>query len=128
MSFDAPDCPTCGSNRYDFRVTPPRCLNCASMPTALRQAVEARAMRLEDLGDDGDKVMGQRICGDKVVGETRHTSTDYQSHDGITVSLIDGIIAIAEIVNTRSQNSDAVQEALADLGSSTAVRRLLNLS
>lgn len=45
------------------------------------------------------------------------TSTDCRSPVGVTVGLIDGIIAMARVLKTMDQSSPEVQEALRDLRS-----------
>ena len=45
------------------------------------------------------------------------TSTDCRSKEGVTVGLIDGIIAMARVLKTMDQSSPEVQEALKDLRS-----------
>lgn len=48
---------------------------------------------------------------------TQHSHTNCRDDHGVTVGLIDGIIAMARVLRNRNLQSDAVQEALADLRS-----------
>lgn len=55
-----------------------------------------------------------------------HTETDCRTEEGITVGLIDSIIAIARLLRTRDLSSDAVKEALFDLKSDSDVGQLFD--
>ena len=46
--------------------------------------------------------------------KTMHASTDCREENGITVGLIDGMIAIARVLKTRSFDDAAVKEAMDD--------------
>lgn len=56
------------------------------------------------------------------------TKTDCRSDVGVTVGLIDGIIAMARVLRTKDQSSEEVQEALKDLRADEDVAALLGLS
>ena len=55
-------------------------------------------------------------------------STDCRSYDGVTVGLIDGIIAIARVLRHRQMEGVAISEALTDLRSDEDVTWLFNMS
>lgn len=54
--------------------------------------------------------------------------TDCRSEEGITVGLIDSLIAVARIAAKRPLDSPAIQEALQDLASDEDIKFLLNPS
>lgn len=54
-------------------------------------------------------------------------STDCRSKEGITVGLIDGIIAIARVLRNRQMEGVAISEALIDLRSDEDVTWLFNM-
>lgn len=56
---------------------------------------------------------------------TTETTTDCREEDGVTVGLIDGLIAIARVVVRRDLSAPAVAEALADLRGDEDIRALL---
>lgn len=55
------------------------------------------------------------------------SSTDCRSDVGITVGLIDGIIAMARVLKSRDQCSEEVQQALADLRADEDIAALMGL-
>ncbi len=55
------------------------------------------------------------------------TYTDCRSPVGVTVGLIDGIIAMARVLKTMDQSSLEVQEALKDLRSDEDIRNLVDI-
>lgn len=55
-------------------------------------------------------------------------STDCRSNEGVTVGLIDGIIAIARVLRHRQMEGVAISEALKDLRSDEDVAWLFNMS
>lgn len=54
-------------------------------------------------------------------------NTDCRSDIGITVGLIDGIIAMARVLKSRGQLSEEVQQALADLRADEDIAVLMGL-
>lgn len=54
------------------------------------------------------------------------TSTDCRTDIGVTVGLIDGIIAIARVLAKRDLSSLEVREALSDLRADEDIAQLLN--
>jgi hypothetical protein len=56
-----------------------------------------------------------------------NTSTDCRSEVGVTVGLIDGLIAMCRVIKTRSLSDYDVQEALKDLQDDEDLRYLLNI-
>lgn len=56
------------------------------------------------------------------------SSTDCRTPVGVTVGLIDGIIAMARVLKTMDQSSPEVQEALMDLRADEDILDLLGLS
>lgn len=55
------------------------------------------------------------------------SSTDCRSEEGITVGLIDGMIAIARVIKERDLESPAIQEALKDLQNDEDIEYILNI-
>lgn len=55
-------------------------------------------------------------------------TTDCRSAEGITVGLIDGMIAMARIIESRSKDSHAVRQALEDFGSDGSIHSMLSSS
>lgn len=55
------------------------------------------------------------------------TKTDCRSDVGVTVGLIDGIIAMARVLKTMDQSSPEVFEALLDLRADEDVQALLGI-
>jgi len=55
-------------------------------------------------------------------------STDCRSNEGVTVGLVDGIIAIARVLRHRQMEGVAIEEALTDLRSDEDVAWLFNSS
>lgn len=55
-----------------------------------------------------------------------HTETDCRTEEGVTVGLIDSIIAVARILKDRDLSSTAVKEALRDLKSDKDVSQLFD--
>lgn len=53
------------------------------------------------------------------------THTDCRSEDGITVGLIDGIIAIMRVLVHRDMDAECVREALKDLREDEDVKAVL---
>lgn len=56
------------------------------------------------------------------------SKTDCRSDVGITVGLIDGIIAMARVLRTKDQSSAEVQEALNDLRADEDIAALVGLA
>jgi hypothetical protein len=60
------------------------------------------------------------------VAPTRFITTDCRSEDGVTVSLIDALIAIARVLSKRDFTPQSVQEALKDLASDEDIACILH--
>jgi hypothetical protein len=58
--------------------------------------------------------------------KSTETYTDCRSLEGVATGLIDGIIAMARVLNSLNLSSSAVKEALKDLRSDEDVKRLLD--
>lgn len=56
----------------------------------------------------------------------RNSVTDCRKENGITVGLIDGIIAIARVLRKRNLQDDEVREALKDFQSDEDIDHLIN--
>lgn len=58
---------------------------------------------------------------------TQDSNTDCRSETGITVSLIDSIIAISRILATRDLSAPEIREALKDLARDKDARKIMEM-
>lgn len=106
------------------------------VPDDVIQCVQAYGdARADDDGSSalrlGDAIAAMRRWAAQPVGREAMTIgtknvcvTDCRSDVGITVSLVDGLIAISRVLTTRDLSAREVQEALADLRSDDDMRRI----
>jgi hypothetical protein len=64
----------------------------------------------------------------EIIYKGNNNSTDCRDEHGITVGLIDSLIAISRVLSKRDFNNDAVKEALKDLAADEDIDTILNIA